>query len=112
VTTSSDGIIFQLVLLLMVIGGIVVESIATPAYCHNYVLRRAMACGAGYKLDPKKNWRVRGSWSNVAKSAFRLALLIEFVTRVVVDEFMFTPNAYVWSISVSSLLASGSWSTS
>ncbi|KAI9433175.1 Ion transport protein-domain-containing protein [Lactarius indigo] len=76
-------IIFQLVLLLTVIGGIVVESIATPVYRRNYYLEHG---------------RVRGSWFDMAESAFGLTLLMEFVIKVVADGFSFTPNAYVRSI--------------
>ncbi len=76
-------IIFQLVLLLTVIGGIVVESIATPIYRRNYYLEHG---------------RVRGSWFDVAESAFGLTLLVEFVIKVIADGFVFTPNAYVRGI--------------
>ncbi|KAH9024879.1 Ion transport protein-domain-containing protein, partial [Lactarius pseudohatsudake] len=76
-------IIFQLVLLLTVIAGIVVESIATPVYRRNYYLEHG---------------RVRGSWFDIAESAFGLTLLMEFVIKVIADGFMFTPNAYVRSI--------------
>ena len=76
-------IIFQLVLLLTVIGGIVIESIATPIYRRNYYLEHGL---------------VRGSWFDIAESAFGLTLLMEFVIKVVADGFMFTPNAYVRSI--------------
>ena len=76
-------IIFQLVLLLAVIGGIVVESVATPIYRRNYYAEHG---------------RVRGSWFDVAESAFGLTLLLEFVIKVVADGFVFTPNSYVRSI--------------
>ena len=76
-------IIFQLVLLLTVIAGIAVESIATPLYRRNYYLEHG---------------RVRGSWFDVAESAFGLTLLMEFVIKVIADGFIFTPNAYVRSI--------------
>ncbi|KAH8980165.1 Ion transport protein-domain-containing protein [Lactarius hatsudake] len=76
-------IIFQLVLLLTVIAGIVVESIATPVHRRKYYLEHG---------------RVRGSWFDIAESTFGLTLLMEFVIKVVADGFMFTPNAYVRSI--------------
>jgi hypothetical protein len=76
-------IIFQLVLLLTVIGGIVVESIASPIHRRKYYLEHGL---------------VRGSWFDIAESAFGLTLLMEFVIKVVADGFMFTPNAYVRSI--------------
>jgi voltage-dependent calcium channel len=75
--------IFQFVLLVAVIGGIVVESIATPLYRRNYYAR---------------NGRIRGSWFDVAESGFGLTLLVEFVIKVIADGLFFTPNAYVRSI--------------
>jgi len=75
--------IFQFVLLVAVIGGIVVESIATPLYRRGYYAR---------------NGRIRGSWFDVAESGFGLTLLVEFVIKVVADGLLFTPNAYVRSI--------------
>ena len=76
-------IIFQLVLLLSVIGGIVVESIATPVSRRKWYLKHGL---------------VRGSWFDIAESTFGLTLLMEFVIKVIADGFMFTPNAYVRSI--------------
>ncbi|KAI9461510.1 Ion transport protein-domain-containing protein [Russula earlei] len=75
--------IFQLVLLIAVIGGIVVESVATPMYRWNYYAEHG---------------RVRGSWFDVAESVFGLTLLVEFIIKIVADGFLFTPNAYVRSI--------------
>jgi len=75
--------IFQLVLLLTVIGGIVIESIATPVYRRNYFL---------------KNGTQRGAWFDVAETAFGLTLLVEFLIKIIADGFAFTPNAYLRSI--------------
>jgi hypothetical protein len=75
--------IFQLVLLVTVIGGIVVESVATPVYRRKYYAEHG---------------RVRGSWFDIAESAFGLTLMVEFIIKVVADGFLFTPNAYVRSI--------------
>jgi voltage-dependent calcium channel len=75
--------IFQLVLLVTVVAGIVVESVATPVYRRKYYTEHG---------------RVRGSWFDVAESAFGIALLVEFVIKIVADGFFFTPNAYVRSI--------------
>jgi len=75
--------IVQLVLLFAVVGAIVVESIATPLYRRDYFARFG---------------RVRGSWFDIAESAFGLTLLVEFVIKIVADGFFFTPNAYVRSI--------------
>lgn len=74
---------FQLVLLIAVIGAIVVESIATPLYRRHYYAQHG---------------RVRGSWFDMAESAFGLTLLVEFVIKIIADGFVFTPNAYVRSI--------------
>ena len=75
--------IFQLVLLIAVIGAIVVESIATPLYRRHYYAQHG---------------RIRGSWFDIAESAFGLTLLVEFVIKIIADGFVFTPNAYVRSI--------------
>jgi hypothetical protein len=75
--------LFQLTLLLIVIGGIVVESIANPMYRRNYYL---------------KNGLVRGAWFDLAESVFGLAFFVEFIIKVIADGFMFTPNAYIRSI--------------
>jgi hypothetical protein len=76
--------------LLTVIGGIVVESIASPIHRRKYYLEHRL---------------VRGSWFDIAESAFGLTLLMESVIKVVADGFMFTSNAYVrsiWNILASS----------
>ncbi|PFH47046.1 hypothetical protein AMATHDRAFT_77384 [Amanita thiersii Skay4041] len=75
--------IFQLVLLLTVIGGIVVESIANPLYRRDFYMRY------GY---------TRGAWFDIAESAFGFTLLVEFLIKVIADGFLFTPSAYVRSI--------------
>jgi hypothetical protein len=53
--------VFRLVLLITVIGVTIVELIATPLYCWHYYVQHG---------------RVRGSWFNIAKSAFGLMLLV------------------------------------
>lgn len=75
--------VFQLILLLVVIAGIVVEGIATPTYRRKFYL----------KTGP-----VRGAWFDMAESAFTLTLVIEFIIKVIADGFLFTPNSYVRSI--------------
>jgi voltage-dependent calcium channel len=75
--------IFQLILLLTVIGGIVVESYATPIYRRNYFIQHG--------LHP-------GSWFEIAEAAFGFTLVLEFLIKVVADGFLFTPNAYIHSI--------------
>ena len=75
--------IFQFVLLVAVVGGIVVESIATPPYRRDFYA---------------KHGPVRGSWFNVAESVFGLTLVVEFIIKIIADGFLFTPNAYVRSI--------------
>lgn len=74
---------FQLLLLLVVIGGIVVESIATPVYRRNF-----------YALHGE----VRGAWFDLAEAAFGLTLILEFIIKIIADGFVFTPNAYLRSI--------------
>lgn len=75
--------IFQLVLLLTVVAGIVVESIATPTYRRQFYHDRGL---------------VRGAWFDIAEGAFTLTLLLEFFIKIVADGFVFTPNSYVRSI--------------
>ncbi|KAF8063493.1 Ion transport protein-domain-containing protein [Lyophyllum atratum] len=75
--------IFQLVLLLTVIGGIITETIATPVYRRSYFLEHGLEVGA---------------WFDVAESVFGFLLVIEFLIKIVADGFAFTPNAYIRSI--------------
>ncbi|KAI0667461.1 Ion transport protein-domain-containing protein [Trametes maxima] len=75
--------VFQLLLLLTVIGGIVVESIATPVYRRNFYA---------------DNGLVRGTWFDIAEGSFAIVLLVEFVIKIIADGFLFTPNAYIRSI--------------
>ena len=75
--------IFQLVLLLTVIGGIVVEGIATPIYRRNFFQEHGLT---------------RGSWFEVAEATFGFALFVEFLIKIVADGFVFTPNGYLRSI--------------
>ncbi|KAK7696443.1 hypothetical protein QCA50_001100 [Cerrena zonata] len=75
--------IFQLVLLLTVIGGIVVETLATPIFRRNFYLEHGL---------------VRGSWFDIAEGSFAIVLLVEFVIKIVADGLFFTPNAYILSI--------------
>ncbi|EIW52938.1 uncharacterized protein TRAVEDRAFT_155754 [Trametes versicolor FP-101664 SS1] len=75
--------IFQLLLLLTVIGGIVVESIATPIYRRDFYA---------------ENGPIRGTWFDLAEGSFALVLALEFVIKIIADGFLFTPNAYIRSI--------------
>lgn len=75
--------VFQLILLLTVISGIVVEWIATPLYRRDY-----------YQL----HGHIRGSWFDIAETSFGLALFMEFLIKIVADGFLFTPNSYIRSI--------------
>jgi len=84
--TPSSNIahpIFQLLILLAVIGGIVVEGIATPLYRRNFYLEHG---------------RIRGAWFDIAEAALSFTLLVEFLIKILADGFMFTPNAYLHSI--------------
>jgi hypothetical protein len=74
---------FQLLILLTVIGGIVVESIATPIHRRNYFAQHGLS---------------RGAWFDIAEAAFGFTLLVEFLIKIIADGFVFTPNAYVRSI--------------
>ncbi|TEB23953.1 high-affinity cell membrane calcium channel [Coprinellus micaceus] len=75
--------VFQLIILLTVIGGIIVESIATPTYRQNYYA---------------KFGQIRGSWFDIAEASFGFMLFIEFIIKIIADGFIFTPNGYLRSI--------------
>ncbi|KAJ7872310.1 Ion transport protein-domain-containing protein [Mycena olivaceomarginata] len=75
--------LFQVILLLIVIAGIVVESVANPVYRRKYFAEHGLT---------------RGAWFDLAESAFGLVFFVEFLIKVVADGFLFTPNAYVRSI--------------
>jgi hypothetical protein len=75
--------VFQTLLLLAVVGGIVVESIATPVYRRNFFIHHGLQ---------------RGAWFDIAETAFGLTLLVEFLIKIIADGFILTPNAYVRSI--------------
>lgn len=75
--------IFQLVILLTIIAGIVVEGIATPAYRRHYFEQHGLS---------------RGSWFEIAETAFGFTLFVEFMIKVIADGFLFTPNGYLRSI--------------
>ncbi len=75
--------IFQFVLLVTVVGGIAVESVATPLYRRNFYA---------------KHGHIRDSWFDIAESVFGLTLVVEFIIKIIADGFSFTPNAYVRSI--------------
>jgi hypothetical protein len=75
--------LFQLLLLLAVVGGIVVAAVATP------VFRRQYYSDHGF---------TRFAWFDVAESTFGLVLVAEFFIKVIADGFIFTPNAYLLSI--------------
>jgi voltage-dependent calcium channel len=82
-TSPTLAPVFQLILLLTVVGGIVVESIATPTFRNEYFSKWGL---------------FRGAWFDIAECAFGLVLIIEFIIKVIADGFIFTPNAYVRSI--------------
>ncbi|KAL5522184.1 CCH1 [Sanghuangporus sanghuang] len=75
--------LFQLLLLLTVIGGIIVEAIATPVNRQNFY---------------NEHGKIRGSWFDIAETTFSLLLFTEFLIKLVADGFAFTPNAYIRSI--------------
>lgn len=75
--------LFQLLLLLTVVGGIIVEAIATPVYRQNFY---------------DEHGKIRGSWFDIAETTFSLLLFTEVLIKLVADGFVFTPNAYIRSI--------------
>ncbi|KAI6015330.1 Ion transport protein-domain-containing protein [Pisolithus orientalis] len=75
--------IFQLLVFLTVIGGIITEIIAPPIYRRNYYLQYGLR---------------RSAWFNIAEATFGFALFLEFLIKVVADGLLFTPNAYARSM--------------
>jgi voltage-dependent calcium channel len=74
---------FQSFILFAVIGGIIVAAIASPVYRYQH------------RLD---NPGKRFQWHEISEAAFGFTLFVEFVIKVIADGFIFTPNAYVYSI--------------
>ena len=74
---------FQVFLLLAVLGGIVVSSVANPIYRQQYIADHP---------------GIRFPWYEVAQGAFALVLVIEFIIKVIADGLAFTPNAYIFNI--------------
>lgn len=84
--TSSDPVahtVFQLLVFLTIIGGIITEAIAPPLYRRDYYLQHGV---------------LRSAWFNIADAAFGLALFVEFLIKVIADGLLFSPNAYIRSI--------------
>lgn len=81
--SPTAHVIFQLLLLLTIIGGIIVEAIATPIYRRNYF---------------QQNGLIRGAWFEVAEAAFGFTLFIEFMIKIIADGLVFTPNGYLRGI--------------
>lgn len=75
--------LFQLLIFLTVLGGIITEGVATPLYRRDYHMHHDMGHFA---------------WFNLTEVAFGFTLLVEFIVKIIADGFMFTPNAYVKSI--------------
>ena len=73
---------FQLIILIAVIGGIVVAGIANPVY----------------RLAFEKSSDQRFPWYDLAEAVFGLILFVEFIIKIIADGFVFTPNAYIYSI--------------
>ncbi|KAK7047557.1 calcium channel protein [Paramarasmius palmivorus] len=75
--------IFQMIIFLAVVGGIVTEIIATPFYRRNFFMENGLG---------------RDAWFDIAETVFGLTLLLEFLIKIGADGFLFTPNAYIKSI--------------
>lgn len=74
---------FQLLIFLTIVGGIVVTSIATPLYRRNF-----------YAIHGP----IRNSWFVIADGVLTFVLIVEVIIKVIADGFIFTPNAYLLSI--------------
>lgn len=75
--------IFQLLIFLTIVGGIATEIAASSLYRHNYYVQHGLH---------------RWAWFNIAETVFGLALLGEFLIKIVADGLLFTPNAHIRSI--------------
>ncbi|CAE6438713.1 unnamed protein product [Rhizoctonia solani] len=76
--------IFQLVIMVVVISGIVIAAVATPVYRREYFRDRG--------------GRIHLAWFDIAEATFGFILVLELIIKVVADGFIFTPNAYVLSV--------------
>lgn len=75
--------IFQLIIMLVVISGIAVATVATPVYRRNYF--------AKYGRD-------HFAWFDISEITFGMVLVLEFIIKVIADGFAFTPNAYILNV--------------
>ncbi|KAG8763613.1 calcium channel protein [Ceratobasidium sp. 423] len=76
--------IFQLVIMVVVISGIVIAAVATPVYRREYFRARG--------------GRIHLAWFDIAEATFGFVLVLELIIKVIADGFIFTPNAYVLSV--------------
>jgi hypothetical protein len=74
---------FQLIIMLVVFGGIAIAAVATPVYRRNYF---------------SSYGRSHIAWFDISEAAFGMVLVLEFVIKVIADGFAFTPNAYILSV--------------
>lgn len=73
-------------MLLTVIAGIIIASVAGPLYRRKYF---------------NNNNFVQPAWFDLAEAIFGFLLVVELVVKVIADGFIFTPNAYllnIWNI--------------
>ncbi|KAG8724518.1 calcium channel protein, partial [Ceratobasidium sp. 395] len=82
-TSSVRQAFFQLVIMVVVIGGICVAAVATPVYRRNYFADKG---------------RLHLAWFDISEAAFGLVLVLEFIIKIIADGFALTPNAYILSI--------------
>jgi hypothetical protein len=77
---------FRALMLVTVIAGVVIASIAGPLYRRNYFSHHNSNTIA---------------WFDLAEAVFGFLLVVEFAIKVIADGFIFTPNAYllnIWNI--------------
>lgn len=76
---------FRALMLLIVLGGIIVEAVATPIYRSAYYAQ----------------YGTKGTWFDISEAVFGFLLVVEFLVKIIADGFIFTPNAYllnIWNI--------------
>ncbi|KAF9236771.1 Ion transport protein-domain-containing protein [Melanogaster broomeanus] len=75
--------LFQLVIFLAILGGVITEGIATSLYRRDYYMHYGIK---------------RNAWFNIAEATFGIILFVEFLIKIIADGLFFTPNAYIRSI--------------
>ncbi|BEI83049.1 hypothetical protein CcaverHIS002_0309170 [Cutaneotrichosporon cavernicola] len=74
--------LFKCVIFLSVTASIAMAAIATPLYRRQFYVQHGMKYG----------------WFDYAEGSIALVFFIEFLIKIIADGFIFTPNAYLYSV--------------